>query len=104
MNPQSLGWQLELPLRWNNPLPTVADLLDKNSRFSGLVIQNNEPGMKRIAIPGLRWFYTLFTHCMFRVFFPSPSEYRGAKGQYRHYVALRSRLLVLQNAALTPSF
>ena len=36
---QSLGWQLELPLRRNNPLPMVADLFDKNSRSSGLVPQ-----------------------------------------------------------------
>ena len=46
---QSLGWQQELPLRRNNPLPMVADLLDKNSRFSRLVIQREitvEGGME----------------------------------------------------------
>ena len=41
---QSPGWQLRLPLRRNNTLPMVADLLDKNSRFSRLVIQHSVRG------------------------------------------------------------
>ena len=35
---QSLGWQQELPLQRINPLPLVADLLEKNSRYSESVI------------------------------------------------------------------
>ena len=48
--PQSLGWQLELPLRRNNPLPMVADLLDKNSRSSRLVIHKAAEPKTRFAI------------------------------------------------------
>ena len=36
---QSMGWQQELPLRRNTPLPMVADLFDKISPSSELVIQ-----------------------------------------------------------------
>ena len=57
---QSLGWQLELSLRQNNPLPLVADFLDKNSRSLELVIQKKFAFLREINVSNFNYSFFYF--------------------------------------------